>query len=334
MAKKDVINKALDRDRAKPTTKGPEIFRDSRDDWPPGIKLSKVYYVKPGDLKTNPLNDLFKTETPEYFEALGADIEKRGILVPLIAKPEPGGELGKSGVLLAGHNRLKMALKLKLEKIPVQYVLDDLEPEQERAFVIKDNFYRRQLTADDRLNLYRALIPDFDKRIQIETRGGDRKSPRSNLTKGEISAAIRQGKLDLDEIEKSKGNVSPLIDNEPAGLTADEISKTATAAGIPVTTETAKKDKTEAKRKAREAKPKEAPDPEKEAARDEARRLKAVETYKQKIKEALNGATDETTDKALVALVDLIEILAGENDDRISANIEAIRAALKDPRQQ
>jgi ParB-like nuclease domain len=122
-------------------------------------------YVTP-DVKTVELSTLtphphnkeyFRTESSEYFERLREDIQKRGIVVPLIAK--------KDGMLLAGHNRLEVAKQLGLKYVPVQYVHRDLSPEQEQEFLIKDNLLRRQFTGDEWIDIYRRLYPSFEEEV-------------------------------------------------------------------------------------------------------------------------------------------------------------------------
>jgi len=125
---------------------------------PEGIKLSEVRYVSPHRLMPNPLNvEFFGKERDSSYNELKANIAENGVLVPLIAKED--------GTLLAGHNRLNIALELQKERVPVQYVIQRLSPEDERKLVVNDNLLRRQLTADERLALYRKLYPNFDSRI-------------------------------------------------------------------------------------------------------------------------------------------------------------------------
>lgn len=300
MAKKKTFNIPPLDDENKPAPHSLDFIQDSRVNLPAGVKLSDVFQVEPKDLKDNDLNpQLFKEETPEYFQTLEADIKERGVLVPLIAR--------KDGTLLAGHNRLVIARRLGLARVPVQYLESTLTPDQEKALIIKDNLYRRHLSQEDRIQLYRVLIPDFDKRIMQESRGGDRKGPGS------------------------KGNASPLI-GEIKPLTAQEIAQKARTAGINISPETAKKDKAQARKAGRPPKPP-APDlsqldPDQAAALETARRLKAIKAHSDKIIEALNGANEETTKQGILQVLDLLGTLTGE-DLRLVTNIEAMRAALE-----
>ncbi|OPZ71213.1 MAG: ParB-like nuclease domain protein [Firmicutes bacterium ADurb.Bin456] len=264
-----------------------DFIQDSRVNLPAGVKLSDVFQVEPGDLKDNDLNpELFKEETPEYFQTLEADIKERGILVPLIAR--------KDGILLAGHNRLVIARRLGLARVPVQYLESELTPDQERALVIKDNLFRRQLTQEDRLRLYKVLIPDFDELIQKETRGAKPKAQGENRKR--------------------------------SGLTAADLTETAQAAGLPLTLETAEKDLAQARKAGR---PKKEPAPETDGpAQETARRLKTIKAHCAKIIEALNQADEETTNQGLLQVLELVQTLAGD-DSPLVANIEAMRAALE-----
>jgi len=127
-----------------------------------GLRLSKILYEAPAKFLVNSLNDeFFHDEQTEYIEQLASDIQERGILVPIIAKPD--------GTLLAGHNRLRIAQELKLALVPVQYVEQALSLEEERKFVINDNLLRRHLSQQQRLALYRKLYPNFDERITNRT---------------------------------------------------------------------------------------------------------------------------------------------------------------------
>ncbi len=149
-----------------------------------GLQLSEVKFDAVTKLQRNPQNSVFfRTETAEYFRRLREDIQARGILVPLIAKLD--------GTLLAGHNRLQVALELGLKQVPVQYVLDTLSPNDEKIFVVKDNLLRRQFTYDEWTAIFREVIPNYEKRIFDESRGRKSKelsaSEKKKLKNGQVS---------------------------------------------------------------------------------------------------------------------------------------------------
>jgi ParB family chromosome partitioning protein len=139
-----------------------------------------VKTVETSALTPHPDNKkFFRKESPEYFERLREDIQKRGIVVPLIAK--------KNGVLLAGHNRLETAKELGLKYVPVQYVHRDLSEEQEREFLIKDNLLRRQFNSDEWIEIYRRLYPTFEEEIIQERLKGRAKSGSKTLSAKSIA---------------------------------------------------------------------------------------------------------------------------------------------------
>lgn len=129
-----------------------------------GLDLSDVIFEHPKTLKPNPNNtELFSEEDETYFNRLRDDVRERGIVVPLLVKPDK--------TLLAGHNRLRVALEIGLERVPVQYVEDALSAEQEVEFLIKDNLLRRQLSPAQSIALYKKLFPNFEERIKTKVVG-------------------------------------------------------------------------------------------------------------------------------------------------------------------
>lgn len=124
------------------------------------MKLSEIRMVNTKVLKRNKANaKFFKIESRQYFDNLAADIKKRGILVPLVAKAD--------GTLLAGHNRLTIAQLLKMKKVPVQYVKGKITAQAELEYIIKDNLLRRHLEYEERIALYRQIYKDFETRILL-----------------------------------------------------------------------------------------------------------------------------------------------------------------------
>ena len=159
-----------------------------------GTRLSDVQHTLPAKLKVNPLNsDFFREESDDYFAKLRDDVRARGIIVPLLAK--------RDGVLLAGHNRLRVAMELGLETVPVQYVLDTLPENAEREFIIKDNLYRRQFSTAEWIGLYKKLYPNFDEQIQQEVRGGGQKWSKTNSETNKTERSVLLG-----DAEKSAVN--------------------------------------------------------------------------------------------------------------------------------
>jgi len=87
----------------------------------------KIQQLKPSDLKPY-FNNPRKNE--DAVEKVAESIQAFGFKSPII--------VDKNNVIIAGHTRLKAALKLGLEKIPV-IVAKDLDEGKARAYRIADN---------------------------------------------------------------------------------------------------------------------------------------------------------------------------------------------------
>jgi DNA modification methylase len=71
-----------------------------------------------------------RTHSPEQIARIAASIAEFGFLNPVLVDSDAG--------IMAGHGRLKGAMRLKLAEVPV-IVLDHLTPAQRRAYIIADN---------------------------------------------------------------------------------------------------------------------------------------------------------------------------------------------------
>lgn len=60
-----------------------------------------------------------------------------------------------------------VAKQLNLATVPVQYIENNLNVEQQKQFLVKDNVLRRHLTPTERKNLYRFLVTDFDDKLEL-----------------------------------------------------------------------------------------------------------------------------------------------------------------------
>lgn len=178
-----------------------------------GIKTSDIERVSIHTLKDNALNtQYFIEETPEYFEQLQKDIQERGIIVPLIAKED--------GTLLAGHNRLRVAKVLGYDTVPVQYVLADLSPEDERGFLVKDNLLRRQLTNEQKIHLYTVLYPDFKERFlnpNVLPKAGRKSKEDTSLTLEQVARETGQSVSAVKvQVKRTRDNIAEQTSNENA----------------------------------------------------------------------------------------------------------------------
>ena len=136
-----------------------------------GLPLSPVRRLAPAEVKLSDENSAaFDPLTGRDFERMKTDIAENGIIVPLIIRSV------NDKTLIAGHNRLRAAKDLGLETVPVQYVEKTLSPAQEKAFVIKDNLLRRQLTAEQKAAALKVI---YGQEILAAKHGGSRKDAES-----------------------------------------------------------------------------------------------------------------------------------------------------------
>ncbi len=181
-----------------------------------GIELSDVLYVATSTLVANPLNDYPPLASPEMAE-LVTDIKEKGILVPLISRPD--------GVIVCGHNRHRAALTAGLERVPVQRILSPLTDDLEREIMKSENDRRRggNWSREEKEKFIRE---NFGAAIEKASHGGDRKSKGTdqgslNLEKQDAARkTLDQGSVNLArEIEKkSKGRI-------PAGTAKRLVAK-------------------------------------------------------------------------------------------------------------
>lgn len=123
--------------------------------------------VSPKILSVNPDNP-YRELPKEDYERLKEDIRQRGIIDPLITDQE--------NILLTGHNRLKIALELGLETIPVRKLVSRVTSEEKYRIMILDNIIRRQLSPAEKIEFIRKA---YGKELEKDNRGGDRKSKGS-----------------------------------------------------------------------------------------------------------------------------------------------------------
>ncbi|MFL5330467.1 MAG: ParB N-terminal domain-containing protein [Gemmataceae bacterium] len=110
-----------------------------------------------------------KLPEAEFVELL-ADIEQRGIEVPIIVTPE--------GIVIDGHHRLRAAKKLGLRKIP-KVVLTGLSSKEQKARAIAVNFHRRQLTMQQKKELIAELLRANPERADRDVADAVNGSPKT-----------------------------------------------------------------------------------------------------------------------------------------------------------
>lgn len=184
-----------------------------------GIELSDVLYVPTSTLSASPLNDYPPLAAPEMAE-LVTDIKEKGILVPLISRPD--------GVIVCGHNRHRAALTAGLERVPVQRILSPLTDALEREIMKSENDRRRGGNWS-REEKERFIRENFGAELTTDNRGLNRQAPRkfTELSQTDSSSLARQIE------KKSKGRIPEgtakrlvaKIRKEAPALTAPSLSE-------------------------------------------------------------------------------------------------------------
>lgn len=126
-------------------------------------------------LKVHPKNQEYYSDLPEEkYQEVKKSIETHGIRDPLKILPDY--------MIVAGHQRLRIAQELKIEKVPV--IVLDITPEEAEYLLIADNEERRQ---DDGDPVKKAKRAKFLKEYWGVKHGGD----RGNQYAGKISEVAK-----------------------------------------------------------------------------------------------------------------------------------------------
>ena len=126
--------------------------------------------------------------TPIEYEALKADIEERGVLVPV--------EVDESGAILDGHHRVKAWQQLRSEGVNLpdypRMVRRGLTEEQKRNHARSLNVLRRHLSKDQQAEVMRAMRSDGMSYREIAKAVGVDPMTAYHKTSGvEISTPVR-----------------------------------------------------------------------------------------------------------------------------------------------
>jgi N6-adenosine-specific RNA methylase IME4 len=124
------------------------------------------------------------------YRSLRADIERRGLQVPL--------EINAAGVVLDGHVRLRAARELDLERLPVRVVA----PTDEVEYLLLAALQRRQLSPSQRA----ALAVELDH--YREARAAGKQRQLANL-KGQPEVAVLPPRGKTRELAAAWAGVSP-----------------------------------------------------------------------------------------------------------------------------
>jgi hypothetical protein len=119
--------------------------------------MSTKAIVFSGTAYSCPYRDVLPALTQDERSQLRADIEKNGVLVPIVITDQ--------AEILDGHNRLEIAVELGLPTVPFEIVAG-LTPDEKRVRAEDLNLLRRHLTPEQR----RAVI---DRRLKADPAQSD-----------------------------------------------------------------------------------------------------------------------------------------------------------------
>lgn len=89
-----------------------------------------------------------KEFSPNALNYLRESISRRGIISPIV--------IHSDGLLIAGERRLRCALELKLEEVPVR-IFENLSVEDQEAIQLEENVRRKDLTWQEEAKAYRKI---------------------------------------------------------------------------------------------------------------------------------------------------------------------------------
>ncbi len=95
---------------------------------------------------------------PDELDSLAASIRERGIMQPILVRPDPKAE-GRYEIV-AGERRWRAAQAAQLHEVPV--IIRDLDDRDSLEFALIENVQRQDLGALEEAEGYRRLIDEFE----------------------------------------------------------------------------------------------------------------------------------------------------------------------------
>ncbi|MFO7856996.1 MAG: ParB/RepB/Spo0J family partition protein [Paracoccaceae bacterium] len=181
-----------------------------------GIGAATVAQVSIVDLKPNPDQPRRRFDSAELDE-LAASLRLRGVVQPLIVRPDPSGE---GWQIIAGERRWRAAQKAQLHEVPV-VIREDLSESDVLEIALVENVQRSDLNPVEEARAYSRLISDFGH-TQERLAAALGKS-RSHLANTLRLLSLPDAALDLLEAGRiSAGHARALIGSpDPARLAAE-----------------------------------------------------------------------------------------------------------------
>ncbi|WP_420396401.1 ParB/RepB/Spo0J family partition protein [Nioella sp.] len=156
--------------------------------------------------------------TQEALEELSASIAEKGIIQPLIVRPDPSSE-GQFQIV-AGERRWRAAQMAQLHEVPV--IVRDFDDTEVLEVAIIENIQRADLNPVEEAMGYRQLMDRFNHtQERLATAMGKSRSHIANLMRllslpEEVQGYLRDGQL-------SAGHARALVGSEDAVIIAREV---------------------------------------------------------------------------------------------------------------
>jgi len=156
--------------------------------------------------------------TQEALQELAASIAEKGIIQPLIVRPEPGNE--GAFQIVAGERRWRAAQIAQLHEIPI--IVREFDDTEVLEVAIIENIQRADLNPIEEATGYRQLMDRFDQTQEhLATAMGKSRSHIANLMRlltlpDEVQSMLREGSM-------SAGHARALINREDAVQIARDI---------------------------------------------------------------------------------------------------------------
>jgi len=183
---------------------------------PAGVGAATVAQVSIAELKPNPDQPRRRFD-PAELDELAASLRLRGVVQPLIVRPDPSGE---GWQIVAGERRWRAAQKAQLHDVPV-VIREDLTESDVLEIALVENVQRSDLNPVEEARAYSRLIDDFGH-TQERLAAALGKS-RSHLANTLRLLSLPEAALDLLEAGRiSAGHARALIGSpDPARLAAE-----------------------------------------------------------------------------------------------------------------
>jgi ParB family chromosome partitioning protein len=153
---------------------------------------------------------------------LAASLQARGVIQPLIVRPDPGEE--GAWQIVAGERRFRAAQIARLHEVPV--IVRDYDDQELLEIAIIENVQRADLNAIDEGAAYRALMERFGHtQEQVATALGKSRSHVANQMRllqlpADVQALVEEGRL-------TAGHARPLVGHPKAAELARRIAEKA-----------------------------------------------------------------------------------------------------------